>query len=168
MWTRRSWRCGAVTIAGLACLLVTATVALGWTISPKTSPAVGSGQAQVYAIAVGCHPTYDRFVIRAKFGTPGYDVRYVPQVIHDGSGLPVPLLGTRKLHVVLRPARAHPTGGTTLIPAVLTPLCSNLRQVKASGDFEGVVSFGIGLAHQAGFTVFRLTAPTRIVIDVAH
>jgi hypothetical protein len=50
----------------------------------------------------------------------------------------------------------------------VTPRCPNLRQVKGAGDFEGVVSFGLGLRHKAGFRVFRLTGPTRIVIDVAH
>ena len=49
----------------------------------------------------------------------------------------------------------------------LTPLCPNLRH-RAAGDFEGVVSFGLGLRRKTGFRVFRLTAPTRIVIDVAH
>jgi hypothetical protein len=50
----------------------------------------------------------------------------------------------------------------------MTPLCSNVRQIKAVGDFEGVVSFGIGLRRMTGFRVFRLTAPTRIVVDVEH
>ncbi len=54
------------------------------------------------------------------------------------------------------------------VPSTLTPLCSNLRQVKGAGDFEGVVSFGLGLRRKTGFRVFRLTAETRIVIDVAH
>jgi hypothetical protein len=30
------------------------------------------------------------------------------------------------------------------------------------------VSFGLGLARKTGFRVFRLTGPTRIVVDVAH
>jgi hypothetical protein len=44
----------------------------------------------------------------------------------------------------------------------------NLRQVKPSGDFEGVVSFGLGLRRRTGFRVFRLSGPARVVIDVAH
>jgi hypothetical protein len=30
------------------------------------------------------------------------------------------------------------------------------------------VSFGLGVKRMTGFRVFRLTNPTRIVIDVAH
>jgi len=70
--------------------------------------------------------------------------------------------------VVLRDTRAHTSGGGQLIPNVRTPLCPNLRQVKVAGDFEGVVTFGIGLRRKTGFRVFRLTAPSRIVVDVLH
>ena len=55
-----------------------------------------------------------------------------------------------------------------LLPRTRTPLCSNLRQVKTAGDFEGIVTFGLGLRRKTGFRVFRLTRPKRIVIDVAH
>jgi hypothetical protein len=70
--------------------------------------------------------------------------------------------------VIVREARGHTSGGTNLLPSTLTPLCSNLRQVKKAGDFEGVVTFGLGLRRKTGFRVFRLTGPTRIVVDVAH
>jgi hypothetical protein len=41
-------------------------------------------------------------------------------------------------------------------------------QVRAAGDFESYLSFGVGLSQQAGFSVFTLTQPYRVVIDVAH
>jgi hypothetical protein len=43
-----------------------------------------------------------------------------------------------------------------------------LRQLKLAGDFEGVVSFGLGLRGKHGFRVFRLSRPSRVVVDVAH
>jgi hypothetical protein len=165
-WGRRST---AIAVA-FASSLVLAAAALGlppFTTAPKTSTGSG-GQAEVFAVAAACHPTFDRFVIRARFATPGYDVRYVTQVVADASGQPISLLGTKRIHVVLRHARGHTSGGANLLPSVTTPLCSNLRQVKKAGDFEGVVSFGLGLRRKTGFRVFRLTGPTRIVIDVAH
>jgi hypothetical protein len=42
-----------------------------------------------------------------------------------------------------------------------------LRQVKGAGDFEGTVSFGLGLASTSGFRVFTLSGPDRLVVDVA-
>jgi hypothetical protein len=154
----------------LSLFLALAAVALGlppFTTAPKSSPGSG-GQAELFGVAAGCHATFDRFVIRARFGTPRYDVRYVRRIVADGSGRPVSLLGTKRIRVVIRNARGHTQGGTNLLPQVRTPLCPNLRQVKTAGDFEGIVSFGLGLRRRTGFRVFRLTGPTRIVVDIAH
>jgi hypothetical protein len=138
-------------------------------IAPKASPPGAGGQAALYGLAVGCHVTFDRLVLRFRLATPGYRVRLVNQVAQDPSGRPVALLGSANLLVVVRDARAHSADGTrTLVPRVVTPLCQNLRQVKLAGDFEGIVSLGVGLGHSAGFRVFRLPNPTRIVVDVAH
>jgi hypothetical protein len=167
--SQRGRRVGAG-LAVLASFLVLAGVAFGlppFTKAPKSAPGSG-GQAEVFGIATGCRANFDRFVVRARFATPGYRVRYVRQVIADGSGLPVPLRGTKRIRVVVRNARGHTQGGMNLLPAVRTPLCPNLRQVKVAGDFEGVVTFGLGLRRKTGFRVFRLTGPRRIVIDVAH
>ena len=78
------------------------------------------------------------------------------------------MLGIKCIYVVLRHARGHTSAGANLLLSVRTPLCSNLRQIKKAGDFEGVVSFGLGLRRKTGFRVFRLTGSTRIVIDVVH
>ncbi len=137
----------------------------------STAPRSASGSpptAEVFGTAVGCHSSFDRFVIRTRFGTAGYAVRYVRRIISDGSGNTVRLKGRHRLRVIMRDTRAHTESGAPLIPNVRTPLCPNLRQVKLAGDFEGVVTFGIGLRRKTGFRVFRLSAPSRVVIDVAH
>ena len=157
-------------VAALASSLCFAAVALGlppFTTAPKTATGSG-GQAELFDAATGCHATFDRFVVRGRLATPGYDVRYVSKIVADGSGNTITLLGTKRIRVVIRPARGHTSGGTNLLPSTLTPKCSNQRQVKKAGDFEGVVSYGLGLRRRTGFRVFRLTAPTRVVIDVAH
>jgi hypothetical protein len=159
-----------VVLVALGLCLALATSAFGlplFTTAPKTAPGSG-GQAELYRIDVACHSSFDRFVIRARSGTPRYDVRYVSKIVADGSGNTVSLQGTRRLRVLLHNARAHTQGGGVLLPSVKTPLCSNLRQLKLAGDFEGVVTFGLGLRRRTGFRVFRLTGPTRVVIDVAH
>ena len=156
-----------VTLASLLGLAAVAFALPPFTTAPKSSGGSG-GQAEVFGVATGCHATFDRFVIRARIATPGYDVRYVKRIIADGSGEPVPLRGTKRIRIIIRNARGHTQGGTNLLPAVRMPLCPNLRQVKTAGDFEGVVTFGLGLRRKRGFRVFRLTGPTRIVIDVSH
>src|SRR5689334_16826011 len=167
----RRGRATAGTVAAMACTLWLAAAALGlppFTTGAKSAPAVGTAQAEVFGLAAGCHATFDRVVLRTRLGTPGYAVRYVSRVVRDPSGLPLPLRGSARLLVVLRPARAHTAGGAALLPAAVSPSCPNLLQVKTAGDFEGVVSLGFGLQRKTGFRVFRLASPARIVIDVAH
>jgi hypothetical protein len=151
-----------------------AAAALGlppFTLGPKSAPPGGGIQPELYKLATACHPTFDRVTITARFGVPGYEVKYVNRVLGDASGLPVSLMGRAKLLIVLRPARGHTSGGKALLPNVLYPtpkLCPNLKEVKITGDNEGVVSIGVGLARKRGFRIWRLYYPTRYAIDVAH
>ena len=160
-----------MTLAAVATSLVLAGASLGlppFTTAPKSAPASGR-QVELFSVAVACHATFDRFVIRGRSGgTPSFRVRYVRRIVEDGSGRRVRLKGTKRISVVLQNSRAHTRSGARLLPRVLTPLCPNVRQIKDAGDFEGVVSFGLGLRRKTGFRVFRLTGPTRVVVDVAH
>ena len=159
-----------VVVALVAGSLALPAAALGlppFSTAPRSAPG-SPPMAEVFGTAVGCHATFDRFVIRTRFGTADYAVRYVRRIVSDGSGRTVKLKGGKRLRVVMRDTRAHTESGGVLIPNVRTPLCPNLRQVKVAGDFEGVVTFGLGLRRKTGFRVFRLTAPSRVVIDVAH
>lgn len=149
-------------------LLAIAALALpAFSTTPKTSPDTRD-PALLHDAATGCHAAFDRFVVQASLNAPGYDVRYVPQIVADPSGRPVSLLGAKRVRVVFKLAGGHDNRGTNFLPATITPRCPNLLQVKKTGDFEGVVSFGLGLRRMTGFRVFRLQNPTRVVIDVAH
>src|SRR6476469_1151432 len=46
--------------------------------------------ATLTTVRAGGHTTFDRVVFEFAGSRPGHDVRYVPQVLHDGSGLPSP------------------------------------------------------------------------------
>ena len=109
---------------------------------------------------------YDRVVFTFEGSMPGYRVRYVPQVTGAG-GRPVPLRGTAFLEVAFEPARARDPDGTPTFPAAtITPSSPELRQVRFAGDFEGQVSFGLGVAGRGGFRVSELRNPTRVAVDV--
>ena len=109
---------------------------------------------------------YDRVVFTFEGSMPGYRVRYVPQVT-GADGRPVPLRGTAFLEVAFEPARARDPDGTPTFPAAtITPSSPELRQVRFAGDFEGQVSFGLGVAGRGGFRVSELRNPTRVAVDV--
>lgn len=138
-----------------------------FTVFAKAGPATTSQTAVLEHVRVGRHSTFDRVVFEFRAGTPAWSARYVPQVVHDGSGLPVRLPGTAFLHVVFRHTRID-RASAGAAPITRTPRFGGLVQLKESGDFEGVVSFGLGLRRKVGFRGFRMTSPSRVVIDVAH
>jgi hypothetical protein len=52
------------------------------------------------------------------------------------------------------------------VPSDVKPNLPAIREVAQIGNFERVVSYGVGLATRACFRVLELTGPTRLVIDV--
>jgi hypothetical protein len=54
------------------------------------------------------------------------------------------------------------------IRRVFTPHYPQLHAVSAAGDFEGYLSFGLGLAARGSYHVSTLARPDRVVIDVSH
>jgi hypothetical protein len=98
-------------------------------------------------------------------------VNRVPAVSADPRGTPVPLAGQSYLDVAFHVASAvcpQPPGRTWTGPSVLTPYYPQLLTVSEAGDFEGYLTFGIGLAAQGSYHVYTLTGPSRVVIDVSH
>ena len=160
---------GCAILAALASSLCFAAVALrAAAVHDVPQDRDGSGgQAELFGAATGCHATFDRFVVRGRLATPGYDVRYVSKIVADGSGQTIGCWAPSASASSSGRRGPHEQRDQPL-PSTLTPKCSNLRQVKKAGDFEGVVSYGLGLSRKTGFRVFRLSGPTRVVIDVAH
>jgi hypothetical protein len=92
----------------------------------------------------------------------------VREVIADGSGKPILVVGNARLAVSFSPAVGHDAGGHgTFGPNRRAFALPNLMQLVRAGDFEGHLSFGIGLARKEHVKVFTLTSPSRVVIDVA-
>jgi hypothetical protein len=109
---------------------------------------------------------YDRVVFTFRGAMPGYEVRYVSHM-NDQGGRRLPLRGRAFVAVAFEPARGHdPAGQATFPDGTLTPVYPALRQVRFAGDFEGRVSFGLGVAGRGGFRVSELRDPTRVAVDV--
>jgi hypothetical protein len=124
--------------------------------------------SQITDVRVGQHANFDRFVI--EFSThrvPHYRITPKSNTTFalDPSGRSVTLLGTAGQRVVLHTA----TGiGTYHGSADFRTGFPQLVEARRLGDFEGYVTWGLGLTHQACKRVFTLTSPTRLVIDVPH
>jgi hypothetical protein len=111
-------------------------------------------------------PKYDRIVFDFAGPVPLIEVQYVRQLIGDGSGLPIAISGRAILHVRFSPAQAHNDSGQSTAPSRVRLNLSILREVVSTGDFEGVVGYGLGLSKKAEVRVITLANQSRVVIDV--
>jgi hypothetical protein len=159
-------------------LLVGSAVALG--VAPQPAGAlpsyvcgtVSGGSTTVHShitdVRMAKHTNFDRFVVEfSTLRVPHYTITPKSSSIFtlDPSGAQVDLLGSAGLKIVMHTATGN---GTYFGPADFRPRFPQLREARRIGDFEGYVTWGLGLAHASCKRVFKLTSPTRLVIDVPH
>ena len=118
------------------------------------------------------HPGFDRLVFEFEGHLPEFtSATWTNRVLHDGSGLPVAVHGNAFLSVVLYNVSAHEEGPdfeSTFGPRQRAFDLPNITHLVAAGDFEAVVSFGVGLmARTRVLRTARLRDPSRFVIDVS-
>jgi hypothetical protein len=145
-------------VAGV--LGLTATGVVTAAAAPPTVPAL-------VGIRAAHHPTFDRIVFDFSGGLPArQQATYVPALVGDASGLPVPIAGRAILQVRFSGAVAHDDAGHSTAPARIAFSLPNIMTAVRAGDFEGVTTYGIGLAQRQPFRLFTLRNPDRVVIDV--
>src|SRR5713101_564314 len=160
---------GALALAAGAVTFTGAVPASADGLGPFTctdrSGGVAGTAATVSSVRIAHHDGYDRLVI--GFATtntmPQYQLtqQATSHFVRDASGQPVTLDGSAGIRAVLRYADITPGAPTDLKAAL-----PSIREVAQTGNFEGVVSYGVGLATPACFRVLELSGPTRLVIDV--
>ncbi|MFB4266488.1 hypothetical protein [Nonomuraea sp. GTA35] len=130
----------------------------------------GMEPAEVTGVRYAAHDTYDRLVVDLKGDIPGYSVKWVDELVQDGSGKPIDVHGGAYLQLTLFPANAHdeegrPTwSGGPVYPARL----GTLADVVRTGDFEARVGIGLVLSKRAPFRLTEQGSPSRLILDVAH
>ena len=168
MRTRSVYRGVAVVL--LACSVAgAARAAMAVVRRPSSSHAfVATTVPRLIGITAGQHPGYDRVVFRFSGPVPARrNIRYVTRLIADPSGRGIAIAGRAILEVGLSLAEAHTGTGAGTAPDRIVFALPNVMIAVRSGDFESVVSYGIGLAARESFHVFTLTKPSRVVVDVA-
>jgi hypothetical protein len=179
-------------VARTAVVLTAAAAALGGAALPATAApgcstawgslpesVVDSGGGTLDDARSGRHACYDRLVLDLDgidASEVSYDVRYVREVIEDGSGDVVPLRGAADLQVLVHTPAYTSGGAATYDPredaeALDVSGYSTFRQVAWAHSFEGESRFGVGVRARLPFRVTVLDGPgdgSRLVVDVAH
>jgi hypothetical protein len=147
---------------------------LDWGSLAKTVP--GLSAASVTNVRTGRQPCFDRMVVDLNGRAKGYIVRYVPEIIQDGTGYTIPVCGKARLQVVVNPPSYDSNGNVTYNPAAKAELSNvagyqTFRQGVYAGSFEGSTSIGLGVHARLPFRVFTVDGPghgSRLIVDVAH
>lgn len=116
------------------------------------------------------HEGFDRVVFEFETTRPGYRVEYVtPPIQQCGSGNQETVAGATFIRVRMTPAAAHDDVGQLTFGTIeLLPGLSTLLEVQQICDFEGIVTWVLGLSEEVDFVVSALPDPFRVVVDVAH
>jgi hypothetical protein len=126
-------------------------VTIPHTVHAPIAPAPALPLPYLVAIYAGDHPEADpkyqriSFYFRGAF--PEYKFRYVPALTAEGSGETIPLEGNSFLQVWFVSAQAHDNAGESTVKVMpANPIgFQNLKSYGTGGDFEGHVTYGLGL-----------------------
>ena len=163
---------GAITRRALATILLSAAVVTVGAVPAQAAPAQPAPDIGVLTgVRTGVHPRFDRIVLDFSGPPPQVSSRFVDELIQDGSGDIEWLTGAAFAEVVATPAYTHEDQGNSSWPGPRKFRTRNLTNVMAlavPGDYEAVLSVGVGMRKQIWVKTFTLTAPTRVVIDVGR
>ena len=138
--------------------------------SVDTAEPVDPAGLTVTDVRTGAHDGFDRVVLDiAGQGTPGWTVEYVDSATSEGKGDPVGLAGPAYLRVVLtgvsNPYEA--VADERARGAVAAPGGGVVTGAWFDGTFEGQSLAYVGTTAERPFRVYALSAPTRVVVEVA-
>ncbi len=120
-------------------------------------------------VRAAAHEDFDRLVFEFADSRPGFRVEYVSEAVACGSGMRMEVAGNAILQVRMRPATAHDEAGVPTFPSQeVTPNLSSILGVVQTCDFEGEVTWVVGLTEEVDFSMSTYPDPFRVVIDVAH
>jgi len=127
--------------------------------------------AQVTNLRVAGHTGYDRAVIDYKGKKPTVRISIVNSLYSCGKGDKLSIPGDKIAKIDLTPAQAHNQRGQDVYvgPGQLSTKSFSLLSIKGvrmACDFEGHVTFGIGIKNNVNKINFGfLSDPKRIYID---
>jgi len=150
----------------------TSTTAFEATALPASAPA-GTTRGYLKDVRVAAQAGFDRVVFEFEDALPGYEVATTqPPLTEDGSGDEVRVQGDALLQVRFENSATARIEGERVVPVytgadrVRGGGSRVVTEVVDVGDFEGVVTWVIGLRTASDVRVSTLASPHRLVVDV--
>jgi hypothetical protein len=126
------------------------------------------GAALLVDVRSARHDGFERVAFEFAQARPGYRVEYVDKPVRRcGSGEPTAIAGDGWLEVRFYVAEAHtPSGAPTIARREQRPELALVKELEQTCDFEGYVTWVVGVSRPNKYRVITLTKPDRIVIDI--
>lgn len=121
----------------------------------------------VVTVRAAHHAGYDRLVLQLSARPATVQLGWKTRLTWPQTGKPVAIAGAAFLELHLAPAQAHSNSGHDTIARRTTFALPDLVEMVVTEDFEGHVLLGLGLQRRTPIHVFRLTNPSRVVLDFA-
>ncbi|MGH3520640.1 MAG: AMIN-like domain-containing (lipo)protein, partial [Haloechinothrix sp.] len=150
------YRRALTSLAAIMIMLAGAVVA--------ATPASSTQTPVMTGIRTGLNTGFDRVVLDMVGHRPGVKYSWGDELRQDGSGHIVWLTGEHFVTARVSPAAAHDDRGDSTYRGpqkFRTRHLRNIMAVAVTGDFEGVLSIGIGTRYRSWVRVFTLRSPTR-------
>jgi len=125
-------------------------------LNPPIAPPPAPPLPYLAAVYAGDHPDdppgYSRISFYFRGAFPSYEFGYVREVPAEGTGEPIPLPGNAFLRLVFTQAQAHDAQGRSTVRSTPPTRLGfpTLRGYGVGGDFEGHVTYGLGIQVAAG------------------
>jgi hypothetical protein len=144
-------------------------LATGFASDPVSATSVAPSNATLILADAGAPGDFDRMTFQMQDLLPAYDIKYVSGPVQQcASGQDVQIAGQAFLQVRFSPAIAHDDqGAQTVSPTDLQPGLPVIQQATQVCDYEGVVTWVLGLSSQVPYRVFTL-GDAILVIDFQH
>jgi hypothetical protein len=139
------------------------------TAGATDKPRPGAKPAVLRDVRAARHEHFDRVVFEFEGDAlPGYHVEYIDKPVRQcGSGDVVDVAGQGFLAVRTTPADAHDAAGKATVPFRERKLkLGVLEEIERTCDFEGEVTWVLGVSSPNRYRVLELTKPARLVVDV--
>jgi uncharacterized protein YceK len=152
----------------------TTTAPFAGTLGPVDLPVAAEHTALLTKVTVEHVDGIDRVTFQFRDGgLPGVRAEYVAHPTSDGSGAAVKVEGSAYLQLRSSPAATADLTGETPVTTYAGPTrvkgsgTTAVTEVVRSGDFEGTLTWVVGVRSKAKFRVSTLTSPSRVVLEVA-
>ena len=139
-------------------------------VGTSDQAASSAGAGLLVDVRSARHDGFDRVAFEFAQARPGYHVEYIDKPVRRcGSGETTPIAGDGWLEVRFHVAEAHTPSGAPTIAQREQPLALPLvRELEQTCDFEGYVTWVVGVSRPNKYRVITLTRPDRIVVDIEH